>query len=135
MSSEPTRRDEALRRMLVETSAGASIRPLRRRTLVAGLAAFVAAGVLTGGAVSAAAPSFAPPAPPSSVDVEQMASELVYDDTTLFGTPVKGATAARVGIAVELRYAIDAIPGSDDPRFTVTPLVFVGATFADELAR
>jgi hypothetical protein len=53
---------------------------------------------------------------------------------TLFGTPVKGTSAARVGIAVELRYAIDRVPGDDDPRFTVTPLVFVGATFADLMA-
>jgi hypothetical protein len=48
---------------------------------------------------------------------------------TLFGTPVKGTTAARVGVALDVSYAINAEVG--ESRWTVTPLVFVGATFTD----
>jgi hypothetical protein len=50
---------------------------------------------------------------------------------TLFGTPVSGNAAARVGVAVDLSYAIDHDDASEDPRWVVTPLVFVGATLAD----
>lgn len=50
---------------------------------------------------------------------------------TLFGTPVSGNAAARVGVAVDVSYAIDHDAASDDPRWVVTPLVFVGATLAD----
>jgi hypothetical protein len=53
---------------------------------------------------------------------------------TLFGTPVSGNAAARVGVAVDVQYAIDYDDASDDPRWTVTPLVFIGATFADLMA-
>lgn len=48
---------------------------------------------------------------------------------TLFGTPVKGTTAARVGVALDVSYAINGEAG--ESRWTVTPLVFVGATFSD----
>jgi len=48
---------------------------------------------------------------------------------TLFGTPVSGATAARVGVALDVSYRINIDPG--EARWEVTPLIFVGATFSD----
>lgn len=47
---------------------------------------------------------------------------------TLFGTPVKGTTAARVGVALDVAYAINI--GDADSRWAITPLVFIGATFS-----
>jgi hypothetical protein len=49
---------------------------------------------------------------------------------TLFGTPIKGTTAARVGVALDAQRLIDT-GGSTDSRWTFTPLFFVGATFSD----
>ncbi|NVB85785.1 MAG: hypothetical protein HOV81_45905 [Kofleriaceae bacterium] len=48
---------------------------------------------------------------------------------TLFGTPVSGTAAARVGIALDATYDINRTD-RDTPRWNVTPLVFVGATFS-----
>jgi hypothetical protein len=50
-----------------------------------------------------------------------------------FGTPMKGASAARVGIAVETDYALDA--GDGERKWTVTPLVFVGASLESLLKK
>jgi hypothetical protein len=51
---------------------------------------------------------------------------------TLFGTPVKDTLAARVGLALDLKYAVDREdPKDTSSRWTVTPLVFIGATLAD----
>jgi hypothetical protein len=48
---------------------------------------------------------------------------------SLFGTPIKGTTAARVGIALDVGYAINI--GDAETRWRITPLVFVGASFSD----
>ena len=50
---------------------------------------------------------------------------------TLFGTPIKGTAAARVGIALDLAYAIDRDLSEERSRWTVTPLFFLGASFTD----
>jgi len=52
---------------------------------------------------------------------------------SLFATPVKGTTAARVGVALDLRHDFERDPGT--PSWIVTPLVFVGATFTDLMGR
>lgn len=48
---------------------------------------------------------------------------------TLFGTPIIGSTAARVGVALDVAYAINRA-SRDDSRWTVTPMFFVGASFS-----
>lgn len=50
---------------------------------------------------------------------------------TLFGTPVSGATAARVGVALDVSYKVNTDPG--EKRWEITPLIFVGASFSDLL--
>lgn len=89
MPNEPTARDAELRQMLVATAASAPTHSPRRRNFVSLLIAFVAAGALTGGAVSAAALTSpaAMPTPISTINVEEIARGIVYDDTRLFGTP------------------------------------------------
>jgi hypothetical protein len=47
---------------------------------------------------------------------------------SLFATPIKGSTAARLGIALDASYAINI--GDADSRWNVTPLVFLGASFS-----
>ena len=59
---------------------------------------------------------------------QSLAGELRF---SLFGTPVSGNAAARVGVALDLHYAIDHDSADDSSRWTVTPLVFIGGTFAD----
>lgn len=86
MLDEATARDEELRRMLVATAEAAPARPSRHRAFAALLTAFVGAGALTGGAVSAAALNL--PAAPSTVNVEEMATGIAYETTRLFGTPI-----------------------------------------------
>lgn len=92
MSTDLQERDARLRQLLVATataSTGTQPRNSGRRVMVTSVAAFVVAGVLTGGAVSAAALGFpTPPPPPATVNVEAMAQDSVYDGTELFGTPV-----------------------------------------------
>lgn len=85
MSDHTTARDRELRQMLVATAVAAPSPSARPRTTIALVGAFVAAGALTGGAVSATALSL--PAPSSTVSVEEMAHGLVSDDAQLFGTP------------------------------------------------
>jgi len=62
------------------------------------------------------------------------AKESLSARLTLFGTPVKGTNAARVGVALDLSYALDTDSDSDESRWTITPLIFVGATFSDLLS-
>lgn len=51
----------------------------------------------------------------------------------LFGTPVSGTSAARVGVALAADYAIDAAD-DDAGRWTFTPMAFIGATFSGLMA-
>ena len=119
MSSEmpPSDRDAELRRMLVATASAVPIRPRRRWSVAAPIAAFALAGALTG-AVSAAALNAAEE--PSPVSEATMAA-FVYDDTQLFGEPVmvngEGDTVVPLGAvpdgAVELAVRLRCIdPGS-----------------------
>lgn len=78
-------RDAELRRMVVASAAAPQPAPRKRGTLLALLGAFVAAGALTGGAVSAAALNA--DAPTTTVSIEEMTEQVVYDDAQLFGTP------------------------------------------------
>jgi hypothetical protein len=48
---------------------------------------------------------------------------------SLFAMPVKGTTAARIGVALDLQHPVDEVAGT--PNWVVTPLVFIGATFSD----
>ncbi|MEV8267702.1 hypothetical protein [Microbacterium sp. NPDC076911] len=103
MSSEPseTERDRELRRMLVASAEAAPALPHRRGAVAGSIAAFALAGLLTGGAVSAAALNA--PGGTSTVSIEQMTVALVQDDTQLFGTPFilsgQGDTTVELGPA------------------------------------
>ena len=105
MSTDPTLslRDQELRRMLVATSAAVPARPRRRGTVIASIAAFVVAGALTGGAVSALALSADEQT--ATVSIEELMSRVVYDDAQLFGTPFvlsgQGDTTVQLGSAPE----------------------------------
>lgn len=105
MSTDPTysRRDHELRRMLVSTASAEPARPRRRSAATASIAAFVMAGALTGGAVSALALSGDDHA--TTVSIEDMKSLVVYDDDQLFGTPFvlsgQGTTTIQLGQAPE----------------------------------
>ena len=105
MSTEPTQslRDQELRRMLVATSTAEPVRPRRRSTIMASIAAFALAGALTGGAVSALALSTDDQ--PATVSVKDMRDIVVYDDAQLFGTPFvlsgQGTTTIQLGEAPE----------------------------------
>jgi hypothetical protein len=48
---------------------------------------------------------------------------------SLFAMPVKGTTAARIGVALDVQHPLDADAGS--PHWIVSPLVFIAATFSD----
>ena len=85
MLDQSTGREAELRQMLVATAAAAPTRRRRWRPFIPLTIAFVAAGAITGGAVSAAALNS--PAPVSTVSVESIARTFVHDDTQLFGTP------------------------------------------------
>jgi hypothetical protein len=50
---------------------------------------------------------------------------------SLFATPLKGDTAGRFGLAIDASYAIDRGPMESGTRWTITSLVFVGASFKD----
>lgn len=52
---------------------------------------------------------------------------------SLFGTPVKGSAAARVGVGINAQYLFDV--AANDPHWVVTPLVFVGGTLTDLLGK
>lgn len=103
MSTEPTQslRDQELRRMLVATSSAEPGRPRRRGTVMASIAAFVMAGALTGGAVSALALSADDQ--PATVSIQDMKDLVVYDDAQLFDTPFvlagQGTTTIQLGPA------------------------------------
>lgn len=102
MPADPTlSRDQALRRMLVATSSAVPARPRRRRTVFASVAAFVVAGALTGGAVSAAALNVE--SRPATISISAMTEGVVYDDAELFGTPLilsgQGETTLKLGAA------------------------------------
>ena len=105
MSTEPTQslRDQELRRMLVATSTAEPVRPQRRSAVMASLAAFVMAGALTGGAVSAVALSADDR--PATVSIDEMKNLVVYDDAQLYGTPFvlsgQGTTTIQLGDAPE----------------------------------
>ena len=94
-------RDRELRRMLVATSSAEPSRPRRRSTVIASLAAFLVAGALTGGVVSAAALNVDDS--PTTVSIEDMVELVVYDDAQLFGTPFvlsgQGNTTVELGSA------------------------------------
>lgn len=96
-------RDRELRRMLVATAAAQFSRPRRRSTVIASIAAFVAAGALTGGVVSAAALNA--DNSPTTVSIKDMVGQVVYDDAQLFGTPFvfsgQGNTTVELGSAPE----------------------------------
>jgi hypothetical protein len=53
----------------------------------------------------------------------------------LFGTPVKGTAAARAGIAFDVTYDPSLAAGGTDRRWTVTPIIFIGATVASLMQR
>jgi hypothetical protein len=101
MRDTTTTRDTELRRMLVATAQAAPSRRSSRRAFAGLLTAFIAAGALTGGAVSAAALTTHPR--PSTVNVEEMGRASVSDTTRLLGTPVvlagEGTTTAILGTA------------------------------------
>lgn len=105
MPTDPTEslRDHELRRMLVATSYAEPVRPRRRSAVMASIVAFVVAGALTGGTVSALALSAADQ--PATVNVEDMKRLIVYDDDELYGTPFvlsgQGTTTIQLGQAPE----------------------------------
>jgi hypothetical protein len=125
-------RDAELRRMIVATAAAPQPAPRKRGTLLRLLGAFVAAGALTGGAVSAAALSGGEQT--TTVSIEQMTEQVVYDDAQLFGTPFvfsgAGKTVVELGAipegAEQIAVAFHCVdPGTfvikiDDEPFTQT---------------
>jgi hypothetical protein len=54
---------------------------------------------------------------------------------SLFATPLKDDTAGRFGLAIDASYAIDRGPMESGTRWTITSLVFVGASFKDLLGK
>ncbi|PPH96806.1 hypothetical protein C5C56_13725 [Rathayibacter sp. AY1D1] len=83
--TEYSPRDAELRRMLVASATAPQPAPRKRGALLGLLGAFVAAGALTGGAVSAAALNGGDQT--TTVSIEEMTEQVVYDDAQLFGTP------------------------------------------------
>lgn len=88
MSSElpATTRDAELRHMLVATASAAPVRPRRRWSIAAPIAAFALAGALTG-TVSATALNAPKDDPPVAMD--NAIAMFVHDDTQLIGEPVQ----------------------------------------------
>lgn len=119
MSTDPTLslRDQELRRMLVATSSANPSRPRRRSTVITSLAAFIVAGALTGGAVSAVALNA--DNEPATVNIEELTTHLVYDDAQVFGTPFvlsgQGDTTVQLGSAPEGAEQIAIVFGCEDP--------------------
>lgn len=102
-NTEYSARDAELRRMLV-ASATAPEQPARKRGTLLGLVgAFVAAGALTGGAVSAAA--LGGGGQTVTVSIVDMTEHVVYDNAQLFGTPYilsgSGDQVIKLGTAPE----------------------------------
>jgi hypothetical protein len=125
MSSEipESERDTELRRMLVATASAAPVRPRRRWSIAAPIAAFALAGALTGAASATALNALNAPEDHPPVTVDNMVAEFIHDDTQLFGEPVvidgQGDTVVPLGAlpesAVELAVAFRcADPGSFD---------------------
>jgi hypothetical protein len=125
MSSEMpgSERDTELRRMLVATASAAPVRPRRRWSTAAPIAAFALAGALTGAVSATALNALSEPEDYPLVTVDNMVAEFIHDDTQLFGEPVlingHGDTTASLGAvpenAVELAVAFRcADPGSFD---------------------
>lgn len=114
-----TARERELRRMLVATASAAPAPPRRRNAVMISVAAFALSGALTGGAVSAAALN----APPAAVDVDDLRSGVIHDDTRVLGTPftieASGTTSVEAGRApeagAELAVALHCVtPGTFD---------------------
>jgi hypothetical protein len=107
MSSEmpESERDTELRRMLVATASAAPVRPRRRWSIAAPIAAFALAGALTGAVSAAALNALNAPEDYPPVSVDNMVAEFVHDDTQLFGEPVlingQGDSTASLGAAPE----------------------------------
>jgi hypothetical protein len=107
MSSElpATTRDAELRHMLVATASAAPIRPRRRWSVAAPIAAFALAGALTGTVSATALNVTNAPEDDQPIGLDNAIAMSVYDATQLFGEPVEldgqGITVIPVGAIPE----------------------------------
>jgi hypothetical protein len=107
MSSElpTTTRDMELRHMLVATASAAPVRPRRRWSVAASIAAFALAGALTGTVSATALNATNAPEDGQPIGLDNAIAMSVHDDTQLFGEPVEvsgqGNTVVPVGAIPE----------------------------------